>query len=92
MSREAWGDPPDPEPQMCPLCGGEWHAEGCELGQEVARRLKAERAAGKLRAALLIARDGYASEAITRRPVLEQWRERTMALIDEALKTETVHD
>ena len=43
MSREAWGDPPDPEPQMCPLCGEQWHAEGCELGAEVSRRLKAEK-------------------------------------------------
>ena len=43
MSREAWGDPPDPEPQYCPACGGQEHAEGCELGKEVARRLKAEK-------------------------------------------------
>lgn len=21
MSREAWGDPPDSEPQCCPMCG-----------------------------------------------------------------------
>ena len=42
MSREAWGDPPEQEPQRCPVCDGEWHAEGCELGEEVSRRLKAE--------------------------------------------------
>ena len=48
MSREAWGDPPDPEPQRCPVCDGEWHAEGCELGEEVSRRLKAEREAHRL--------------------------------------------
>jgi len=22
VSREAWGDPPDPEPQRCPVCAG----------------------------------------------------------------------
>ena len=42
MSREAWGDPPEREPQRCPVCDGEWHAEGCELGAEVSRRLDAE--------------------------------------------------
>lgn len=47
MSREAWGDPPEQEPQRCPVCDGEWHAEGCELGEEVSRRLKAERRACK---------------------------------------------
>lgn len=52
MSREAWGDPPDPEPQMCPLCGGEYHVEGCELGEEVSRRLKAESEVSRLRAAV----------------------------------------
>ena len=39
-----------------------------------------------LRKALRLAREGYASEAATCLPVLPQWRERTMALIDEALK------
>ena len=50
MSREAFGDPPESQepPQVCPLCGGEWHAEDCEFGKEVARRLKAERDAHKL--------------------------------------------
>lgn len=41
------------EPQWCPVCDGEWHAEDCELGQEVARRLKAENEAANLRARLL---------------------------------------
>lgn len=49
MSREAWGDPPEREPQRCPVCDGEWHAEGCELGAEVSRRLDAEREARTLR-------------------------------------------
>jgi len=35
--------------------------------------------------ALRIAREGYASEAVTGLPVLPKWRERTMALIDGAL-------
>lgn len=43
MSREAWGDPPDPEPQHCPVCDGTEHADGCELGKEAARRRKAEK-------------------------------------------------
>ena len=47
-------------------------------------RVIAERNA--LRKALRLAREGYASEAATCLPVLPQWRERTMALIDEALK------
>ena len=48
MSREAWGDPPESQepPQVCPVCGGEWHAEGCEFGEEVSRRLKARRTRG----------------------------------------------
>lgn len=81
-------DPADPsvhEPPRCPVCDGEWHTEDCELGQEVSRRLKAEEAANKLRTALRVAREGYASEEITGLPVLPQWRERTMALIDTAL-------
>ena len=52
MSCEVWGDPPDPEPQRCPVCDGEWHAEGCELGEEVSRRLKAETEAVTLRGQL----------------------------------------
>lgn len=54
MSREAFGDPPESQepPQVCPLCDGEWHAEDCEFGKEVALRLKAERDAHKLAYAL----------------------------------------
>lgn len=50
MSREAFGDPPEGQepPQTCPVCGEEWHTEGCEFGEEVSRRLKAERDAHKL--------------------------------------------
>lgn len=50
MSREAFGDPPESqeEPDLCPVCGNNWHAEDCEFGKEVARRLKAERDAHKL--------------------------------------------
>ncbi|MEY5098412.1 MAG: hypothetical protein RJA36_1131 [Pseudomonadota bacterium] len=48
MSREAWGDPPDPEPQYCPVCGGQEHVEGCEFSKEVEQRLKAVDAATKL--------------------------------------------
>ena len=50
MSREAFGDPPEEQepPQICPVCGGDWHTEGCEFGEEVSRRLKAERDAHKL--------------------------------------------
>lgn len=40
--------------------------------------------------ALLRAREGYASEEITGLPVLPQWRERTLALIDDALQTVSV--
>lgn len=85
LNNEDHADPSVHEPQRCPVCDGEWHAEDCELGNEVARRLKAEKAAAQLRAALRLAREGYASEAITGLPVLPQWRERTMAQIDEAL-------
>ena len=50
MSREAFGDPPESQepPQVCPVCGGEWHAEDCEFGKEVARRLRLEREAAIL--------------------------------------------
>lgn len=54
MRWEAWGTPPDRQepPQRCPVCDGEWHAEGCVLGQEVARRLQAEDAQAAMRSAL----------------------------------------
>jgi hypothetical protein len=50
MSREAFGDPPESQeaPDLCPVCGNDWHAEDCEFGKEVARRLKAEREAHRL--------------------------------------------
>lgn len=54
MSREAFGDPPESQeaPDLCPVCGNDWHAEDCEFGQEVARRLKAERDAHRMQFAL----------------------------------------
>lgn len=39
----------------------------------------------RLRAAVVVARDGYISERATGRPVLEAWRERTLSILDEAL-------
>ena len=50
MSREAFGDSPESQepPDLCPVCGNDWHTEDCEFGKEVARRLKAERDAHKL--------------------------------------------
>lgn len=47
-------DPPKSQepPDLCPMCGNDWHAEDCEFGKEVARRLKAERDAHKLAHAL----------------------------------------
>lgn len=64
MSREAWGDPPEQEPQRCPVCDGEWHAEGCELGAEVSRRLDAEREARTLRCRFGVA-SGWIVAALT---------------------------
>ena len=63
MSREAFGDPPDPEPQRCPVCYGEWHAEGCEFGEEVSRRLKAETEARTLRCRYAVV-SGWIVEAL----------------------------
>lgn len=50
MSREAFGDPPESQepPDLCPVCGNDWHSEDCVFGKEVARRLKAERDAHRL--------------------------------------------
>lgn len=50
MSREVFGDPPEnqDQPDLCPVCGNDWHMEDCEFGKEVARRLKAESDAHKL--------------------------------------------
>ena len=42
MSREAWGDPPDPEPQCCPNCGEQQHTDGCEVCELDKRRIAAE--------------------------------------------------
>lgn len=65
MSREAWGDPPERQepPQRCPVCDGEYHAEDCELGQEVARRLKAEAQVERLRSLLRQALDALEVES-----------------------------
>lgn len=52
MSREAWGDPPEPEPQRCPNCGATHHTEGCEVCDLDVQRIKAEGEAMRLRAAL----------------------------------------
>lgn len=73
MSGEAWGDPPEHEPQFCPLCGGRQHAEDKLL---------------QMREALRIARAGYASEAATGMPVAPEWRDGAMAMIDAALMDE----
>lgn len=50
MSREAWGDPPDPEPVCCPNCGEQTHTEGCEVCALDMRRISAEGEAMRLRA------------------------------------------
>ena len=63
MSREAFGDPPEQEPQRCPVCDGEWHAAGCELGEEVSRRLKAETEARTLRCRYAVV-SGWIVEAL----------------------------
>lgn len=45
MSYEAWGTPPDPEPQYCPLCGETEHVEGCEIKElEAKHRDRLEKA------------------------------------------------
>ena len=55
---------------------------------DLARAELAELAVDRIRfrTALRIAREGYASEAATGLPVLPQWRERVIALIDEAMR------
>ena len=53
MSREAWGDPPEHEPEHCPLCDGAGqHIDGCELGAMQVRALDAESDARWMRAQL----------------------------------------
>ena len=56
-------DPRDPEPRRCPVCDGEWHADGCELGEEVSRRLKAETEARTLRCRYAVV-SGWIVEAL----------------------------
>lgn len=43
MSREAWGDPPEPMAPRCPVCDGTEHTNDCELGEEMAKRQRCER-------------------------------------------------
>jgi len=43
MSREAWGDPPEPQAPRCPVCDGTEHTNDCELGEEMAKRQQCER-------------------------------------------------
>ena len=42
MSREAFGDPPDREPEHCPNCGSDFYMPGCSHCEEVKRRCEAE--------------------------------------------------
>lgn len=89
MSREAFGDPPEGQepPQTCPVCGEEWHTEGCEFGEEVSRRLKAERDAHKL---------AHENERLRRLSSLDAMRarlfvEKTAAQIDAENLREVLH-
>ncbi len=43
MSREAFGDPPEPMAPRCPVCDGTEHTNDCELGEEMAKRRQCER-------------------------------------------------
>ena len=43
MSREAFGDPPEPQSPRCPVCDGTEHTNDCELGEEMAKRRQCER-------------------------------------------------
>ena len=65
MSREAFGDPPESQepPDLCPVCGGDQHADDCEFGQEVARRLKAERNEDDVQSALTALTNGAQADA-----------------------------
>ena len=66
------------------------HRRQIVLADEVVRLRKlyemAARGRAEMRTALRIAREGYTSEAATGQPVLPQWRERTVALIEAGLK------
>lgn len=63
MSREAWGDPPDPEPQFCPNCGEQQHTDGCEVCELDKRRIAAESEVNRLRCQLRVA-SGWIVEAL----------------------------
>jgi hypothetical protein len=53
MSWEAWGTPPDPEPNPCELCGEELGSvAGCKLCEESTRADKAELELYRLKATL----------------------------------------
>ena len=97
MSREAWGDPPDTEPQRCPVCDGQEHVEGCELGKEVALRIKAEAEAALLRRAPELCKEiTELSERIDDlEKGLNEWRELALSqagdagIVDRMVKAET---
>lgn len=53
MSREVWGDPPDPEPDPCELCGEEiGYTKDCRLCTEFVRAETAENELSSLRTTL----------------------------------------
>lgn len=52
MSREAFGDPPEPQAPRCPVCDGTEHADNCELGEEMAKRRQCEAELCRLRSQL----------------------------------------
>ncbi len=52
MSREAFGDPPDREPEYCPNCGSDFYMPGCSHCEEVKRRCEAESDLLRMRIAL----------------------------------------
>lgn len=53
MSREVWGDPPDPEPNPCDLCEEEMGSTtGCKLCDEFNRANKAEYELSRLKTTL----------------------------------------
>lgn len=53
MSREVWGDPPDPEPNPCDLCNAELGSTAdCKLCQEFDRANNAEHELSRLKMTL----------------------------------------
>lgn len=53
MSWEAWGTPPDPEPNPCPMCEGELGCmDDCELCKAVDMESKAKTALYRLKTTL----------------------------------------